>query len=87
MAHDDPGHDEPSPDVPVDAADASPSEPVNEPERAPADLDTIGRDLAGVEAALSRLEAGCYWTDEFTGAPIPLVGLAADPVARRAGTQ
>jgi RNA polymerase-binding transcription factor DksA len=49
------------------------------------DLDRIERDLAGVEAALRRLDDGTYWTDEVTGAPIPDDVLAADPVARRAG--
>jgi RNA polymerase-binding transcription factor DksA len=49
------------------------------------DLDEIERDLAGVEAALRRLDDGTYWTDEVTGEPIPDEVLAADPVARRAG--
>lgn len=48
------------------------------------DLDRIERDLAGVEAALARLDAGTYWTDEVTGAPIPDSHLAAHPTARRA---
>lgn len=48
------------------------------------DLTAIERDLAGVEAALCRLDDGTYWTDEITGAPIPDEALAADPVARRA---
>ena len=50
---------------------------------APADLDAIERDLAGVEAALARLDAGTYWTDEVTGEPLPDEVLAADPTARR----
>lgn len=53
--------------------------------RPPLDLDRIERDLAGVEAALARLDDGTYWTDEVTGRPIPDDVLAADPVARRAG--
>jgi RNA polymerase-binding transcription factor DksA len=57
-------------------------EPVD---RAPLDLERIERDLAGVEAALRRLDDGTYWTDEVTGRPIPDEVLAADPVARRAG--
>jgi RNA polymerase-binding transcription factor DksA len=57
------------------------------PEQSPAttiiDLDTIESDLADVEAALSRLDAGTYWTDEITGAPIADVVLEANPLARR----
>lgn len=49
------------------------------------DLERIERDLAGVEAALRRLDDGSYWTDEVTGEPIPDDVLAADPVARRVG--
>ncbi len=63
-------------DVDGGAADTSPPT---------ADLDAIARDLDGVEAALSRLDDGTYWTDEVTGAEIPDPVLAADPVARRAG--
>lgn len=48
------------------------------------DLARIERDLAGVEAALERLDDGTYWTDEITGATIPDDLLAADPVTRRA---
>lgn len=51
----------------------------------PLDLEHIERDLAGVEAALDRLDDGTYWTDEVTGQPIPDDVLAGDPVARRAG--
>jgi len=47
------------------------------------DLDRIERDLEGAEAALARLDAGTYWTDEITGAPLPDELLASDPVARR----
>ena len=49
------------------------------------DLERIERDLAGVEAALVRLDEGTYWTDEVTGQPIPDDVLATDPVTRRAG--
>lgn len=49
------------------------------------DLGAVERDLAGVEAALERLDQGTYWTDEVTGEPIPDDVLATDPVARRAG--
>lgn len=74
-----------APDQPIDDRDdghrAAPAE-----DRAPVlDLERIERDLAGVEAALARLDDGTYWTDEVTGQPIPDDVLAADPVARRAG--
>ena len=48
------------------------------------DLDAIERDLAGVEVALARLDAGTYWTDEVTGAALPDELLAQQPTARRA---
>ena len=51
---------------------------------APVDLDRVERDLEGVETALARLDAGTYWTDEVTGAPLGDDLLAANPVARRA---
>lgn len=54
------------------------------PDAAPPDLSAIERDLAGVEAALPRLDDGSYWLDESTGEEIPDAVLAADPVARRA---
>ena len=47
------------------------------------DLDAIERDLAGVEVALARLDAGTYWTDEVTGAELPAERLLAHPTARR----
>ncbi len=47
------------------------------------DLDAIESDLASVETALARLEAGTYWTDEVTGEPIPDQVLAHDPLVRR----
>jgi RNA polymerase-binding transcription factor DksA len=49
----------------------------------PLDLDSIERDLADVEVALTRLDAGTYWTDEVTGDELPHELLAADPTARR----
>ena len=49
----------------------------------PIDLDAIERDLADVETALARLDAGTYWTDEITGAPIADAGLGANPLVRR----
>ena len=50
----------------------------------PLDLDAIERDLADVESALGRLEAGTYWTDEATGEPLPEHLLESHPTARRA---
>lgn len=50
----------------------------------PIDLDGIERDLAGVEVALARLDAGTYWTDEVSGEPLPAQLLAEHPTARRA---
>ena len=47
------------------------------------DLDAIERDLADVEVALARLDAGTYWTDEVTGAELPSELLATNPTARR----
>jgi len=47
------------------------------------DLDGIGQDLADVEAALARLDAGTYWVDEITGATLSEDHLGAHPTARR----
>ena len=49
----------------------------------PLDLDAVERDLADVEAALNRLDAGTYWTDEVTGAELSHELLASNPTARR----
>jgi RNA polymerase-binding transcription factor DksA len=61
------------------------------PEPAPAalqaaevDLAAIAADLADVEVALARLDAGTYFTDEVTGQPLFDELLAAHPTARRA---
>ena len=48
------------------------------------DVVAIEADLDGVQAALTRLADGTYWTDEVTGEPLPTDVLAADPLARRA---
>ena len=59
--------------------------PQAQPDVAPADvldLDGIAADLAGVEIALARLEAGTYFTDEVTGEPLPEEFLVANPTAR-----
>ncbi|MFM2078949.1 MAG: hypothetical protein RJA49_2839 [Actinomycetota bacterium] len=50
---------------------------------APLDLDGIQRDLADVEVALARLDAGTYWTDEVTGEVLPAALLEQHPTARR----
>lgn len=50
------------------------------------DLDSIERDLADVEAALARLDAGTYWTDEITGENIPNAVLEHNPLTRRTGS-
>jgi RNA polymerase-binding transcription factor DksA len=47
-------------------------------------LDLIEGDLADVEVALARLDAGTYWVDEVTGADLPAELLDAHPTARRA---
>ena len=46
-------------------------------------IDGIERDLADVEAALARLDAGTYWTDEITGQPLSNELLSRRPLARR----
>jgi RNA polymerase-binding transcription factor DksA len=46
-------------------------------------MDAIERDLADVEAALTRLDTGSYWTDEITGQPLSPELLARRPLARR----
>jgi RNA polymerase-binding transcription factor DksA len=48
------------------------------------DLIGIEKDLADVEIALSRLEAGTYWTCEVTGEPLSDELLASRPTTRRA---
>jgi hypothetical protein len=47
------------------------------------DLDVIEADLAGVEAALDRLDSGEYWRDETTGEPLEDEVLEQHPTARR----
>ena len=48
------------------------------------DLDAIDQDLTDVETALQRLDAGTYFVDEITGAPLSQEMLNANPTARRA---
>lgn len=79
---------DPAHDVELDATppvDGTPVTADGDARPVRADLDRIERELAGVEAALRRLDDGTYWTDEVTGEPIPDDVLAADPVARRGG--
>ena len=57
---------------------------VNPDNAEPVSLDQIEQDLADVETALARLEAGTYWTDEVTGQALPDELLAQRPTARRA---
>jgi RNA polymerase-binding transcription factor DksA len=76
-------------DRPEQTDDVSPATPTADqpedsvPGHGRADLDRIERDLAGVETALQRLDAGTYWTDEISGESIPDDVLVNDPVARR----
>ena len=49
----------------------------------PLDLDAIERDLADVDAALTRLDNDTYFVDEVTGLPLNADLLAARPTARR----
>jgi RNA polymerase-binding transcription factor DksA len=49
----------------------------------PLDLDAIERDLADVDAALTRLDNDTYWVDEVTGQPLSTDLLSARPTARR----
>lgn len=77
--------DEPSTDAPLDTgADTATHTAADTVGHDTLDLDAVERDLADVETALERLDAGTYWTDEVTGDPIPDAALAANPVTRRA---
>ncbi|MEY3034342.1 MAG: hypothetical protein RLZ86_964 [Actinomycetota bacterium] len=58
-------------------------DPATSHERTTASIDAIERDLADVEAALSRLDNGTYWTDEITGQPLSDDLLSRRPLARR----
>ena len=50
------------------------------------DLDAIERDLADVEIALARLDAGTYWVCEDNGQPLSDALMESNPTARRATT-
>ena len=67
-----------------DPTPESETQPEVATEVAPLDLDGVERDLADVEVALARLDAGTYWTDEVTGEPLPVELLEQQPTARRA---
>jgi len=56
----------------------------NSPASSSLDLDAIDQDLTDVETALQRLDAGTYFVDEITGAPLSQDLLNANPTARRA---
>jgi RNA polymerase-binding transcription factor DksA len=56
----------------------------NSPASSPLDLDAIDQDLTDVETALQRLDAGTYFVDEITGAPLSQDLLNSNPTARRA---
>jgi RNA polymerase-binding transcription factor DksA len=61
-----------------DSIQPSPDEALTE-----LDLDAIETDLADVEVALARLEAGTYWTCEVTGQALDDELLELHPTARR----
>ena len=44
----------------------------------PLDLDAIERDLADVDAALTRLDNDTYWVDEVTGRVMDVLGRPID---------
>ena len=77
---------EPTPafDEPTPAASSQPDDAVDDTIDDTIDLDAIEADLDGVQLALGRLADGSYWSDEVTGAPIPVEVLEADPLVRRA---
>jgi DnaK suppressor protein len=58
---------------------------VASPEERTAVLDTIAGELADIEVALARLDAGSYDTCEGCGAPIADGVLVGAPTARRCG--
>jgi len=71
----------------VDPSTSEPGEPRSADgaadEHEALDLDAVADDLAAVEVAMDRIQAGTYWTDEVTGEPLPDAVLAANPIARR----
>lgn len=79
-ADNDPMQDAPAATTPEAAM--APTEPVTEPV-APLDLVAVEAELADVEVALARLEAGTYWTCEVSGEPLPDDLMAAEPTRRR----
>ncbi|MFK7919239.1 MAG: hypothetical protein AB8G14_14280 [Ilumatobacter sp.] len=73
----------PGRDVDADTSDAIGSEPDTASHDEELDLAAIESDLDDVQAALTRLADGTYWTDEVTGEPIPADVLANTPLTRR----
>lgn len=76
-----------SPDPSTDLTDSEPASVVDDVRPADAavlDLAAIEADLADVEVALARLDAGTYWTCEVTGQPLSEELMAAEPTRRRA---
>lgn len=63
--------------------DADPTPAVIDRSRLGSQLTQIEADLADVEVALARLDAGTYWTCERTGLPLPDALLAERPAARQ----
>jgi RNA polymerase-binding transcription factor DksA len=81
---DDTQRDDTQPDT-VQPDDTQPDAVQDEPSAAtpPLDLAAIEADLADVEVALARLDAGTYWTCEVTGQPLSEELMAAEPTRRR----
>jgi DnaK suppressor protein len=67
--------------TPHDASDDAPATAIVE--TSVLDLAVIEADLADVEVALARLDAGTYWTCEVTGQPLSEELMAAEPTRRR----
>jgi hypothetical protein len=63
--------------------DPTTDQPAGGPPDGGVDLDAVAAELADVERAMERIEAGTYWTDEVTGAPLDEGLLGIDPTARR----
>lgn len=74
----------PAPVADQDVAHVDAEHPASVASDAPLlDLVAVEADLADVETALARLEAGTYWTCEVTGQPLPDDLMAAEPTRRR----
>jgi RNA polymerase-binding transcription factor DksA len=73
-------------DSPMSERDVDPTSIAGTATSAVVDLDVIAADLADVELALARLDAGAYWTDEVTGEQLDEEWLVVHPTARRRAT-